>query len=224
MAKNQHKKQQKAMKKRRKDKARKEQSSGNSALSMLGLIKKANQFPIVECLINAGWDQDTGGLTRIVITRQQPDGLYVFASFIVDMLLLGVKDAHSVANVTTSQIREMLTFVYPDTSTEPCDVALAHQIIYQSIDYAAQYDMKPNKDFKRARNVLDERGTYPETHSLTFGKDGKPLFISGPFDNVDLILKKLERTAGPGNYDYIASVGSPFDDLLDDDIDDDLLE
>jgi len=38
---------------------------------------------------------------------------------------------------------------------------------------------------------------------LTFGKNGKPFFIAGPHDNAARILKQLEKTAGPGNYDYL---------------------
>ncbi len=37
-----------------------------------------------------------------------------------------------------------------------------------------------------------------------FGKNGKPFFVAGPHDNVARILKQLEKTAGPGNYDYFA--------------------
>ena len=38
----------------------------------------------------------------------------------------------------------------------------------------------------------------------TFGKDGKPFFIAGPHDNAARILRQLEKTAGPGNYHYLA--------------------
>jgi hypothetical protein len=152
----------------------------------------------------------------IVVARQQSDGLLVFGSFMVDMLLLGVKDAHAEANVPSCQIKTMLPYIYPDTDPVPCDLGLAHQIIYQSIDYAAKYDMKPHKDYPVAQHLLDPRGMYPENHSLTFGKDGKPLFISGPYDNVDLIMRKLERTAGVGNYDYLIGAGSLADELVED--------
>jgi hypothetical protein len=36
---------------------------------------------------------------------------------------------------------------------------------------------------------------------------GKPLYISGPHDNVKRILATLSRTVGPGGYEYI--VGGP---------------
>jgi hypothetical protein len=79
---------------------------------------------------------------------------------------------------------------------------LAHQLIYQSIDYAAQFGFKPQKDFKRSQFVLESRGVLPEPYSLTFGKNGEPFFVAGPYDNVQAILSKLEATAGPDNYIY----------------------
>jgi hypothetical protein len=45
-----------------------------------------------------------------------------------------------------------------------------------------------------------------EPYQLTFGKDGKPFFISGPYDNVERIIKQLDKTAGPGNYDVVINL------------------
>ena len=227
MPKTDKQKQKKQMKKRRKDKARKQSSGSTGPNSQVGLIKASRKFPVVDCFINSNWKSDeevginnSSSLVRIVITREAPDGLLVWGSFLVDMLLLGVKDAHAMAEITPNQLKEALDHVYPDGPYEPCDLALAHQIIYQGIDYAAKYDITPHSDFKLARNVLDKRGTHPEEHELTFGRDGKPIFVQGPYDNVDLIMSKLERTAGEGNYDYILIAGGDFDDdieIYDDD-------
>ena len=38
---------------------------------------------------------------------------------------------------------------------------------------------------------------------LTFGRDGKPLYISGPYDDGDRIIRKLRRGLGDGNYDFV---------------------
>lgn len=216
MPKNEHQRQKKQMKKRRKQKERKQTTAlSQRSSSERSLIKRSQKFPLVECLINSGWETDSQGLNRIVITRQQPDGLLVFGSFLIDMYLLGVKDAHSTANIAASTVPDMLQYVYPDVDPEPCDIGLAHQMIYQAIDYAAKYEMKPHKDFLLAKHILDPRGTHPETHSLTFGKNGKPLFVAGPYDNEKTILRKLDRTAGPGNYNYAIDRFDLFDDVAD---------
>ena len=215
MPKSKKQKQKKQLKKNRKAKARQKVARSEASSGGLGLIKKANQFPVVECLINSNWYNDDSSLNRIVITRQQPDGLLVFGSFMVDMLLLGLKNAHVKINVPASEIPKMLPYIYSDVDPEDCDLALAHQMIYEAIDYAAKYEFKPHKDFKRAQHVLDSRGTHPETHKLAFGKDGKPFFVAGPYDNAKLIVNKLKRTAGEGNFDYIVPLMEPDDLLMD---------
>ena len=93
-----------------------------------------------------------------------------------------------------------------------------NHMIYQSIEYAEQFGFEPEKDFTLSQYLLAPRGELEESYKLTFGKDGKPLFISGPHDNVGRILRQLDKTAGPGNYEYLAMLGSEqFDDFDDDD-------
>jgi hypothetical protein len=38
---------------------------------------------------------------------------------------------------------------------------------------------------------------------LTFGRDGKPVYISGPHDDGERIIRKLRRGLGDGNYDFV---------------------
>ena len=54
-----------------------------------------------------------------------------------------------------------------------------------------------------ARQVLDPPDAHKTRYQLKFGHEGKPFFIAGPFDNAKAIIAKLERTAGPGNFDYL---------------------
>jgi hypothetical protein len=213
MAQDQKKRLKNLMKKRQKDNARKKKSLAPSQPSQQGIIRRAREFPIVDCFINHDWEgQD--GLARILITRQQPDGNLVFGSFLVDMFCLGLKNTHADANVSLGEFRDrVIPLLYPDETQIECALDMAHQIIYQGIDYAAKFGFKPQRDFKLSQYILDKRGTYIEPYTLTFGKDGKPLFVSGPYDNVPVILSRLEKNPGPGNYDYLLNVAG----LLNDD-------
>jgi hypothetical protein len=38
---------------------------------------------------------------------------------------------------------------------------------------------------------------------LTFGRDGKPMYISGPHDDGEKIIRTLRRGLGDGNYDFV---------------------
>ena len=86
---------------------------------------------------------------------------------------------------------------------EPCEVSLAHELIYGSIEFARKYGFEPHRDFETASLVLDLPDLQPKKHNLEFGKDGKPFFIAGPYDNVQRIVNTLMRTAGEGNFNYL---------------------
>ncbi len=77
-------------------------------------------------------------------------------------------------------------------------------MIYGSIEYAAQFGFTPQEDFALSQYVLAPRGELEEPYHLTFGKNGKPFFIAGPYDNAARILRQLEKNPGPGKFDYFA--------------------
>ncbi|HEY0753962.1 MAG TPA: hypothetical protein VGD98_08390 [Ktedonobacteraceae bacterium] len=101
---------------------------------------------------------------------------------------------------------ESLPQLFHHQLPEKCPPELAHQMIYASIDYAAQFGFEPERDFALTKNILIPRGELPEPYKLTFGKDGKPFYIAGPHDNPARILRQLEKTVGEGNYDYLMPV------------------
>ena len=83
-------------------------------------------------------------------------------------------------------------------------------MIYAAIDYAGQFGFTPEKDFAQSQFLLAPRGELKEPYDLTFGRDGKPFFVAGPYDNARQIIKQLEKTAGPGNFDYLVMAPDMF--------------
>lgn len=193
------------IKKRRKQKiAARQHQNELSSLSAHGLLRRARTFPLLECLISRDWQQDTTQLTQIIVARQQPNQAVVFGVYLLDRACLGLKNTFCDADYSRFDYRtKVLAHVSASTPLENCPPELAHQMIYQSLDYAAQFGFKPQKDFKWSHFVLENRGSLPEPYDLTFGKNGKPFFVAGPYDNVQVILAKLEATAGPDNYVYV---------------------
>ena len=101
---------------------------------------------------------------------------------------------------------------------------MAHNIIYGAIAYAEDLGFKPEKDWALSQFILEEDTEDIELIEVEFGKDGKPCFINGPFDNINSVLAKLNKSVGEGNYEFIMIDGD--DDFygFDDDDDDDFEE
>jgi hypothetical protein len=202
------KKYQKAlMKKRSKQKAAAQHRSHRQdfmSLSTQAIIRRARSFPLVECLISANWQKDDPGLVQILVARQQPDDDICFGVYLVDKYCLGLKNTFANAGFSRTRYEnEIRGRVFHEIVPEECPLELADQMIYASIDYAAQFGFSPEKDFALSQYLLPPRGELEEPYKLTFGKDGKPFFIAGPHDNAERIVRQLEKTAGPGNFHYL---------------------
>ena len=57
----------------------------------------------------------------------------------------------------------------------------------------------PHRDFYLAAPHL---GAWQPPSRIKFGRDGKPYFQQGPYDNPTRVTRTLDRSVGPGNYDF----------------------
>ena len=198
------------LKKKRKDKERKKKFNPLSLSDVVSysykvaLIKRSREFPIHECLIDQDWR--IRGLAQIWISRKQPDGRFIIGVFLVDLFCLGVKNAFCNANLSSQDYEKARSEMVMKSPVETCHPRLAHRIIYGAVDYAACLGFAPHKDFKVSRFVLDERSDADSSFDVEFGKDGKPFFIAGDYDNVDYVMKQLTKRVGEGNFDYLFPV------------------
>ena len=218
MKKGEKKRRQKALKKRTKRQQGRQRAGTARPTTALVHIRRARDYPIEGCWTQADW-QD-GGLAVVVVARQQPDGDLVFGVYLVDYFCLGLKDTYCNANMAPGSFhRENLPEIIPGGQPVEISPALAHEIIYGSIEYAARFGFKPHADFRRSRQILDPPDRYPCTGAVEFGHKGKPLYIQGPRDNAGAIMRQLERTAGEGNYDFLVMAPEPPPGWDEDDLD-----
>jgi hypothetical protein len=178
----------------------------SATVSPQSLLQDARTFPIIECWISADW-QNGSGLVQILLVRQQPNERICLGSYLVDKFCLGLKDTFAKPNLTVDRYKEHYDKMSRNQSFTHCPVELAHQMVYEGIDYAAQFGFQPQSDWAQSQYVLEPRGELEESYKLTFGKNGKPFFISGPYDDVKKIIKQLEKTAGPGNFEVLILQG-----------------
>ena len=81
-------------------------------------------------------------------------------------------------------------------------VEQAQTIVCDAVTYARGLGFEPAAGFIDASVHL---GTPPaDRPTIGFGRDGKPFYFSGPYDDPRKVVQTLERTCGPGNYDYVA--------------------
>jgi len=211
------KKDEKRRKKKLERRARRKAASGQPKRRGLAMIRQAAKYPIEGCWIHKGWDEIGEG--AIVIVRRSPNGRLIVGVYLIDRYCLGLKDTFCKIDMSPAPLGEFLEDIYSWGESLRISPALAHEIIYGGIEYAAQFGFRPHPDFQLSRHLLDPQDMHPRSGEVTFGYHGKPLYISGPHDDVEAIVSQLMATAGPGNFDYIIQFGSPPDEWLDGDRD-----
>jgi hypothetical protein len=218
LKKGERKRRQKALKKKAQRRRARSQAGTAGSARAPAHIRRARGYPLEGCWTQEDW-QD-GGLAVVVIARRQPDGQIVFGVYLVDYFCLGLKNTYCNANFAPDQFRrDHLPEMIPGGRPVEISPALAHEIIYGAIDYAAQFGFKPHADFRRSRQILDPPDRHPRTGTVEFGREGKPLYIQGPDDHAEAIMRQLARTAGEGNFDFLLVMDEPPPGWDEDDID-----
>lgn len=181
------------------------------------LLRTAATWPLYECLVSRDWNKE-GELVQVLVARQSAEGEVAAAAFVVDLACLGVKSAFARLCDSRSEyqqrVREPLTATQALVSA---DLNLAAKIIQEGIAYARQFGFCPDPDYPQAALLL--AGADPDACGahVPLGKDGKPFFVSGPYDNAPRIVAQLERVAGAGNFHFVVGLGGAPDWLDEDD-------
>jgi len=169
----------------------------------------AQDYPLYGCWIMASWQDQ--GLTPVVVARQQGPDRVMCAVYMVDLYCLGIKDVFVKMDYSLNRFeRDLPQFCASDPIK--CSVELAHEIIYGALEYAAKLGFQPHSDYhkQKADLMLDPPDAHPHLDHVSFGKDGKPFFVAGPYDNqqkIKFVLDTLRRTSGEGNFNFVAGLG-----------------
>ncbi len=184
------------------------------------LTGRARILPIAECWISSDWKE--AGMCSIVVARRHTSGNMTFGIYLVDIFCLGLKNSNPLFNKPEYEYEDLLdkifnTHMYGKTQI---DYVLAHNIIYGAVAYAEDLGFKPEKDWALSQMILEEDTEDVALIEVEFGKNGRPCFINGPFDNVNAVITKLNKSVGEGNYDVVMIEGdNDFYGFYDDDDD-----
>jgi hypothetical protein len=184
------------------------------------IIAKGRTLPIINCYITIDWKEL--GIATVCIVRQMPSGKLLIGSYVVDIYCLGVKDTLFFFGIEPDNIyEEVLNRAYGGDNFEEIDANLAQNIVWGALEYAEDLGFTPHRDFEVTEYLLDPADKI-EYVEVEFGKDGKPFYFSGPYDDTDKILNKLVNKLGVGGFNFILNEDAwEYDDWDDENDDDD---
>jgi len=172
-------------------------------------IKRSATAPILHCCTtDALWEQ---GVSSVLVSRELKSGNVAFAMFLVDMYCLGVKDAFFDVvprAVYEKRIYGKLPGKYEMVDLEP---ETARKLVEGAVEYAGRLGLAPHRDYPKARLIFGDVDAGACTEKFVYGKDGKPLFISGPHDSPSrchAIITTLSERCGEDGFEYIVSLSA----------------
>lgn len=149
---------------------------------------------------------DSQGMGTVLLSRRLTDGQVAFALFLLDVYCLGVKQAFA----KICSYGEYMDQVYSNPDRPENWVTMqpegVRKLVEGAVAYAAQFGFKPDPDYAEARLLFGDLDPGACSEEFTYGCNGKPRFIAGPYDNAvrcQYILDALQKHCGDGNYDYV---------------------
>jgi len=206
--------QRQAQKKARRDK--RERARRPAEVERIGGVRVAAilKAPLAGCLWRSPLENQ--GMTVVILRRELPGGDVAFASFMLDLYCLGVKDAFARVLPALTLEKHLAGNPYGGP-LEPVAPAAARAVVDGAVDYAGQFGFHPPRGFENAYRLFGDipAGEIPD--GVVFGRGGKPLNLQGPNDSPSRarqILRQLESHCGRDGY-HFAILEQPGEDLDD---------
>jgi hypothetical protein len=152
-----------------------------------------------------GWDDvDLGdggpaGVALALVARAERGDRVTVCGYLVDTFCLGVKD---VLGPERMRERDLPAFVrtyfmvFPSRAMR-VPIELARHLVLGAAEFASGLGFAPHPDFEAVRGHL---GELDEPCAITFGREGRPLYVQGPYDDPIAILETLRATIGADGF------------------------
>lgn len=202
MARPSAKRRQKKLQRKTAKRKAKQRAAASAPKGRRAQLRASAGWPLHECLLTKAW-QDTSKIVQILVSRRSPAGQVAVGAFLVDLGCLGVKAAFGRLLDTEREYKEMRSDVESRQEMIKADLNLAARIIREANAYAKDLGFQPDADYRDAMLVLGDADPDACDTPIPLGKDGKPFFIPGPDDKVNLIMAKLTRKLGSDGFGYL---------------------
>lgn len=184
---------------------------------------------LLDCFINAGWstgltiaghpewsdprraNDGTGGLVSVLVARRRRHRrTATVCVYLLDVYCLGVKNTIGPDTKDEPSLRRFSAHVFSGYDAPPirAPIQLARDLVLGAAAYAHRLGFDPHPDFHQARAHL---GPWTGPSTITFGRDGKPTYIEGPYDDTRYVLRTLRRAVGRNGFHY--TISRDFDEL-----------
>ncbi|HEX6518987.1 MAG TPA: helix-turn-helix domain-containing protein [Streptosporangiaceae bacterium] len=189
----------------------------------IAATQPSTQAALVGCWVNETWagglavsghhdwpgvgiaaDAGNSGMASVLVARDGGGNVTV-CGYLVDVWCLGVKNAVGPKSVERRKLPRFVGDYYRsfDQPPVPAPLELVRNIVFGAVEYARKLGFEPHPDFPKCVSHL---GRWDGRSDITFGRDGKPMYIEGPYDDATRIMQTLRKSVGADGFHYISQV------------------
>ena len=153
-------------------------------------VLRAAHAPIQHCfLTEAVFDL---GMGTLVLARGATPHHLALSSFLVDVFCLGIKDVmfESVESEVFEMFMEATDAGSPLVPVDPSD---ARKLLRDLAAWSQSIGFAPHRDFAAVERIFGDVSVDASDAVFRFGRDGKPVYIPGPYDTAPLIRRRIAQ-------------------------------
>jgi hypothetical protein len=149
--------------------------------------------------------ENDAGLVHVVVAREHGSSVTACA-YLVDAWCLGVKNCIGPKSMDRRRLPDFVRHVFSVADHTPVSapLELARHLVFGAVDYARGMGLEPHPDFAKCEHIL---GEWSGSSDIAFGREGVPMYMQGPHDDMFAILATLRKNVGDGNFHYLARIG-----------------
>jgi hypothetical protein len=140
------------------------------------------------------------GLVGVLVARRDRPRRVSVCGYLLDVYCLGVKNALGPEILTDRELPDFRSAFFQRMEVLDAPLDLARHLVHGAVDYARTLGFEPHSDLAPAVGHLGDRD---ERSAITFGRDGVPTYVSGPYDDPRAVVRTLSRTVGQGNFNAL---------------------
>jgi hypothetical protein len=189
----------------------------------VAVAQPAREAALVGCWVSQGWaagltvtghgawpgigataESGESGMVNILVARDKGSSVSV-CGYLVDVWCLGVKNALGPKSVDRRKLPGFTDWYFRSYDEPPLasPIDLARHVVFGAIEYAHELGFEPHRDFAGCASHL---GPWEGSSDITFGREGKPMYIQGPHDDAASIIRTLRRSVGDDNFHYVCQI------------------
>jgi len=179
---------------------------------------RAGEAALAGCWVSPGWshellvtsregwdDVDLGdhvpaGMALALVARAERSDRVSACGYLVDTFCLGVKNTIGPERMRERDLPVFVRHYFMAFPSPPlrAPIELARHLVLGAVAFASGLGFAPHPDFEAVREHLG--GELDEPCAITFGREGRPLYVQGPYDDPIAILETLRATIGADGF------------------------